>query len=83
MLLAIDVSCSSEAYLEGSSPPFAAVVGRGWGAARWLSGLHKWVMEYDSFSSLPCTTLGRGGRYSYIVYPGGGCQIGYIECYNS
>ena len=76
------MSCSSKAYLQGSSLPLATVVGRGWGAARWLTGLHKGVPECDSFSSLPCTTLGRGDRYGNIVYPGGDCQIGYIGCYN-
>ena len=76
------MSCSSKANLKGSGLPLATVTGRGWGATRWLTGFCKGVPECDSFSGLPHAALGRGDRYGYIVYLGGGCQIGYVECYN-
>ena len=77
-LKAIDVSWFAKAYLEGSSLPHVTVTDRSLGAAVWLAGLYKGVPESDSFSGLPAT-LGRRVRYSYIVYPGCGCQIRDIE----
>ena len=64
------MSCSCEAYLEGSKLPLAAVAGRGWGTARWLTGLHKGVMEGDMFGSLPQAAWARRRRDTEGIYLG-------------
>ena len=52
------------------------------GTAVQFGGVHKWVTKGDTFSSLPHATRGGGGRDGQVIYLGGGCQVGDIECYD-
>ena len=74
--------CTGEACLKGSSLPHAAVAGGAMGAAVQFGGVHKWVVEGNTFSSLPHAGDGRGGRDGQVIYLGSGCQVGDFECYD-
>ena len=67
-----------EAYLE-SCGLLLATKTLGVGSAAWLVVVSYWVMECDSFCSVPQATWGRGGRDAKGIYVGLCHEFGDFE----
>ena len=52
------------------------------GAAVWFGSVPKWVVEGNTFSSLPSANRGRGGMDGQVIYLEGGFQVGDFEYYD-
>ena len=78
------MSCSSEAYLEGSSLPLATMASRSLDTARWLSGVHKGAQKVTVLAVflMPGSWEGEVDKATLSTWEAA-ARLGTLICYYS